>query len=182
MNFLKYPITIVIVLLLVFSCTSNDKMEKRIVALERRVAALEVGSPAANKSPDRPVQLANNPAAVEDNSPKSEIVFENMEFDFGTISEGDVIEHTFTFTNTGATPLLIKNATATCGCTVPKWPDDPIPAGGKGEIQVRFDSKNKPNQQIKTITITANTEPEITRLRIKGFVTPQQQTTGPVKQ
>ena len=177
---LKYPLIFLIVVFIV-SCTSDDKLESRIKALERRVAALEVGSSTAAKSPDRPVQLANNPRVVEDNSPKSAMAFENIEFDFGTINEGEIIEHTFAFTNTSNVPLIIEKATASCGCTVPKWPKDPIPPGGTGEIDVRFDTKNKPNQQIKTITISANTEPAITRLRIKGFVTPQQQSAGPVK-
>jgi hypothetical protein len=165
---------------LFISCSSNKELEKRIALLERRVAALEVGS-SAGKKPAGNVQLAGNPTKVEDNVPKSAIKFESLEYDFGTINEGEVVEHTFQFTNSGTTPLLIEKATATCGCTVPKWPKDPIPAGETGEIKVRFDSKNKPNQQIKTITITANTDPSITRLRIKGFVTPSQQTAGPVK-
>ena len=165
------------------SCTSDKELEKRITLLERRVAALEVGTTAssAKKSIDGNVQLASNPTKIEDNAPKSKISFENMEYDFGTINEGDIIEHTFTFSNTGESPLLIEKATASCGCTVPKWPKEPIPVGGTGEIEVRFDSKNKPNQQIKTITITANTDPAISRLRIKGFVTPSQQSAGPVK-
>jgi len=169
-----------LVLSIFISCSSNKELEKRITLLERRVAALEVGPSAAKRSSDGNVQLASNPTKVEDNAPKSKIDFENMEFDFGTINEGDVIEHIFSFTNTGEAPLLIEKATASCGCTVPKWSKDPIPVGGKGEIEVRFDSKNKPNQQIKTITITANTDPSITRLRIKGFVTPSQETAGPV--
>lgn len=180
MKYLKGIITIFI-LLFVFSCGNKD-LEKRIALLERRVAALEVGSTSGNTTGNNPVQLASNPTKIDDNAPKSKINFENMEYDFGTIDEGDIVEHTFTFTNTGESPLLIEKATASCGCTVPKWPNDPIPVGETGEIQVRFDSKNKPNQQIKTITITANTDPSITRLRIKGFVTPQQQTAGPVKQ
>jgi hypothetical protein len=180
MKYLKGTITIFI-LLFVFSCGNKD-LEKRIALLERRVAALEVGPTTGNTTGNNPVQLASNPTKIDDNAPKSKINFENMEYDFGTINEGDIVEHTFTFTNTGESPLLIEKATASCGCTVPKWPNDPIPVGKTGEIQVRFDSKNKPNQQIKTITITANTDPSITRLRIKGFVTPQQQTAGPVKQ
>ena len=180
MKYLKGIIAIFI-LLFVISCGNKD-LEKRIALLERRVAALEVGSTSGNAPANNPVQLASNPTKIDDNAPKSKINFENVEYDFGTINEGDIVEHTFAFTNTGDSPLLIEKATASCGCTVPKWPNDPIPVGETGEIQVRFDSKNKPNQQIKTITITANTDPSITRLRIKGFVTPQQQTAGPVKQ
>jgi len=180
MKYLK-GITAVFILLFFFSCANKD-MEKRIALLERRVAALEVGNTSGNKTGNNPVQLASNPTSIDDNAPKSKINFENMEYDFGTINEGDIVEHTFTFTNTGESPLIIEKATASCGCTVPKWPNDPIPVGETGEIKVRFDSKNKPNQQIKTITITANTDPVITRLRIKGFVTPQQQSAGPVKQ
>jgi len=180
MKYLKGILSIFI-LLLIFSCANKD-LEKRVALLERRVAALEVGTTSGNQNTKRPVQLASNPTKVDDNSSKSQIKFENEEYDFGTINEGDIVEHTFTFTNTGESPLVIEKATASCGCTVPKWPKDPIPVGQTGEIQVRFNSKNKPNQQIKTITITANTDPVISRLRIKGFVTPQQQTAGPVKQ
>ncbi len=180
MEYLK-NLLILLTLILVSSCSSDKKLERRISALERRVAALETGSPAAGRPADSNVQLASKPEKIDDNTPKPNFDFSNTEYDFGTINEGDVIEHIFHFTNSGESPLIIEKATASCGCTVPKWPKDPIPVGGTGEIEVRFDSKNKPNQQIKTITISANTDPTLTRLRIKGFVTPGQQTAGPVK-
>jgi hypothetical protein len=94
MKFLKYPVTILIILF-VLSCSSDDKMEKRIIALERRVAALEVGSPAASRSRTIPSSWRKIRQPWRIILPKSEIVFENVEFDFGTINEGDVIEHTF---------------------------------------------------------------------------------------
>ena len=181
MKYLK-SLLIILTLVLATACSSNKSLERRINALEKRVAALETGSSAASRSTDSNVQLASHPEKIDDNAPKPKFNFSNTEYDFGTINEGDIIEHTFQFTNTGESPLIIEKATASCGCTVPKWPNDPIPVGGTGEIEVRFDSKNKPNQQIKTITISANTDPTLTRLRIKGFVTPIQQTAGPVKQ
>ena len=171
-----------VVILIMASCSNNKDLEKRIGLLERRVAALETGTTAASKASEANVQLASQPEIVEDNTPKPEFTFEDIEYDFGTINEGDIVEHTFSFTNTGKSPLLIDKATASCGCTVPDWPRKPIPAGEKGEIKIRFDSKNKPNQQIKTITISANTDPTLTRLRIKGFVNPKNSSTaGPVK-
>ena len=175
-------ILFIIIAIIHLSCSSDSKMDRRITALERRVSALETDTNEANRVSDSDIQLAGNPEKVATNLQSPEIKFNELEFDFGTINEGDIVNHTFKFTNTGKSPLIIDKATASCGCTVPDWPKQPIGIGKIGEIKVRFDSKNKPNQQIKTVTISANTEPTLTRLRIKGFVTPKnQQAAGPIK-
>jgi hypothetical protein len=62
--------------------------------------------------------------------------FEEQEFDFGTVEEGEVVEHTFVFTNTGDAPLIVSNAVATCGCTVPTWTKKAISPGDKGEMLI----------------------------------------------
>ena len=99
--------------------------------------------------------------------------FEQEEHNFGQIRDGDIVSHTFRFTNTGEAPLIISKATAACGCTVPQWPKQPIPAGGSGEIQVQFDSSNKPGMQNKVVTITANTESKVKKLLIRAQVNPR---------
>lgn len=181
MKYLK-TLQFAIIVLVLFSCSSDSKLERRITALERRVASLESGNTAENLPSKSNVKLASNPQKINDNAPRAVFSIQSLEFDFGTVSEGDIVNHIFEFTNTGKSPLVIDKATASCGCTVPEWPKNPIGVGETGEIKVRFDTKGKPNQQIKTISITANTEPTLTRLRIKGFVTPKsQQTAGPVK-
>lgn len=118
--------------------------------------------------------MIRNPVSAEsiDTVNVAKITFEETLYDFGTIREGKIIEHTFKFTNTGKAPLIISNARSTCGCTIPKWPKDPIPPGEEGEIRVRFDSKNKKNAQNKPVTVTANTYPNTTKVFIKGFVEP----------
>jgi hypothetical protein len=103
----------------------------------------------------------------------AKMTFEETRFDFGTINEGDVVNHVYKFTNTGKVPLIINDARSTCGCTVPKWPKNPINPGESGEISVKFDSKGKKDRQAKPITITANTYPNQTILQIKGNVIPK---------
>lgn len=76
--------------------------------------------------------------------------------DFGDIVQGDVVEHTFKFTNTGNQPLLITNIQTSCGCTVPTWPRDPIMPGGKGELKVGFNSAGKMYKQTKVLPIISN--------------------------
>jgi hypothetical protein len=111
------------------------------------------------------------------------MTFTETEYDFGNIKEGDVIKHTFKFTNTGKAPLVIENATAPCGCTVPSWPKEPIAPGATGEINVQFNSTGKVGQQNKVVTITANTQPDITTVTIKGNVEPGVSAmNGPMKQ
>ncbi len=103
----------------------------------------------------------------------AKIIFEEKRFNFGTVNEGDIVRHTYKFTNEGKVPLVITKAKSTCGCTVPEWPEDPIPPGEGGEIKVRFDTKNKTERQGKPITIFANTYPNETTLQLQGFVTPK---------
>ena len=175
-------VSLIILTMIAVSCSSNSKLEHRVTALERRVAALESGNTATGKASGANVASATKPENLNNDQQKPVFSFETTEFDFVNVNEGEIVNHIFEFTNTGTSPLVIDRATASCGCTVPDWPRHPIGVGEKGEIKVRFDTRNKPNQQIKTISITANTEPTLTRLRIKGFVTPKdQQTAGPVK-
>lgn len=103
--------------------------------------------------------------------------FEEMEHDFGTIEQGTAQETVFKFTNTGNAPLIITNATSSCGCTVPNPPKDPIAPGETGELVVKFNGSGQ-NQVSKTITVNANTEKGSELLRIKAFVNPKN--AGPV--
>jgi hypothetical protein len=85
------------------------------------------------------------------------ITFEKKSHDFGDIYQGDKVEQTFKFTNTGTEPLIITNVSVTCGCTVPKgWPRDPIAPGQKGEITIAFNSAGKMGRQNKVVTVVSN--------------------------
>lgn len=92
--------------------------------------------------------------------------------DFGTIKEGDVVETEFIVKNTGESDLFIADAKGSCGCTVPEPPKDPIKPGDSAPIKVSFDSKNKPGQQEKTVTLTTNTANGHETFKIKANVTP----------
>ena len=98
--------------------------------------------------------------------------FEKAEHDFGTIEQGTPQETAFKFTNTGNAPLIITNATSSCGCTVPDPPKGPIAPGDTGELIVKFNGSGQ-NQVTKTITVNANTEKGSELLRIKAFVNPK---------
>jgi len=102
--------------------------------------------------------------------PTTTMEFEETTFDFGEVDQGDKIAHVYKFTNTGNEPLIIKNAKGSCGCTVPKWPKEPIAPGESGEMFVEFDTKGKKGMQAKRVTVTANTDPVSTYITIKGKV------------
>lgn len=117
--------------------------------------------------------IGNNNTAAEGETasmPTTEITFDSYEHDFGQIEAGDVVEHTFIFTNTGENELIISNAKGSCGCTVPYYPKEPIASGETGEIKVQYNSKGKSGMQRKNVTITANTDPGKTVLNIQSEV------------
>jgi hypothetical protein len=164
--------------ILVLSCNTDKSVERRITALERRVAALEEqNSLASSGNSITPAGNLNpNPAVSQDPLAKTpKFLFEQPDFNFGTINEGEVVQHMYKFKNIGNAPLIISKATASCGCTVPSPPKEAILPGQSSQILVRFDSRNKPNQQVKTITVEANTDPAILKLQLRGFVTPKKQ-------
>jgi hypothetical protein len=113
--------------------------------------------------------MANNAQPV-DNTPKTTIVFDKYDHDFGNIKQDTENRHTFSFTNTGNHPLIIESATGSCGCTVPNYPKEPIPPGGVGTIDVEYKPGRQENQQTKTVTVVANTEPKETTLRVTANV------------
>ncbi len=136
---------------------------------ERSVSTAPTVTPAAPTNP----AMDNNAAVVPQNTgPKTAIQFTEMEHDFGTIEQNTTNPKVFTFTNTGDEPLIISNAKGSCGCTVPEYPRQPIAPGESGDIKVVYSPGTQANQQTKSITITANTEPATTVLRIKANVTP----------
>lgn len=156
-----------------FGC-SNKRIENNIKSLEKRVANLERRMNDLTVRTER--RNPNNSLLSQQPEGKYPVItFKETTFDFGTIHEGDVVDHVFEFENTGDFPLVIQKATATCGCTVPEWPKKPIKVGEKGVIKVKFNSFNKKNKQTKYVTILANTKPSQTRLKITGMVIPKEE-------
>jgi hypothetical protein len=110
------------------------------------------------------------------------ISFQDSAYAFGKINEGDVVEHTFTYTNTGDHPLVITSANASCGCTASEWSKDAILPGKDGKIKVTFNSAGKGGLINKTVSVMANTKPEQKVLKITGEVIKKEETgNGPVK-
>jgi len=87
---------------------------------------------------------------------QTEITFNEKEYNFGTIKQGDKASHFFTFKNTGKYNLIISRAIGSCGCTIPEYPKTPILPGKSGKMKVSFNSKGKSGKQTKTVSVYAN--------------------------
>jgi len=124
-------------------------------------------------TPANPAAAQQAPAVTVPTGPVTTMAFEeNGTFDFGTVTEGEIVSHTFKFKNTGSEPLIISDAKGSCGCTVPSKPTAPIAPGEDGEITVQFNSKNKKGARNQKVTVTANTNPAQTFIYLTGTVNP----------
>ena len=115
-------------------------------------------------------------ATERDNASKGKLAsisFDKTKYDFGTVNEGDIVETIFKVTNSGNVDLVITDARASCGCTVPVWPKGPIKPGESADIEVKFNTSGKPNRQSKSITLTTNTQKGNEVLQLTGSVTPK---------
>ncbi|REG81400.1 DUF1573 domain-containing protein [Algoriphagus antarcticus] len=101
------------------------------------------------------------------------ITFKEKSIDFGDITQGDKVEHTFQLTNSGSAPLIISNVAATCGCTVPSWPKEPIAPGKTSEIKVSFNSAGKMGKQNSVVRIYSNAAEPIEKVSLISNVLPK---------
>ena len=91
-------------------------------------------------------------------------------YNFGKVTDGEKVEYSYRFRNTGTKPLVVVQATASCGCTVPQKPEKPIMPGEIGFIKIVFDSKGRVGEAHKTITVVSNANPEFPPLILTGEV------------
>jgi hypothetical protein len=94
------------------------------------------------------------------------ITFKENSKDFGDIEQGQQVSHTFVLTNTGKQPLIISNVAATCGCTVPSWPKEPVAPGKSAEIKVSFNSAGKVGKQNSVVRIYSNASEPIEKVSL----------------
>lgn len=138
------------------------------------VLALAAASFAACQQSKSSVTADTAVTATKTEAPAPEnaaiISFESGMYNFGKISQGEKVNHEFKFKNTGKSPLIITNATATCGCTTPDIPKAPIKPGDSGVIKVVFNSAGKMGMQDKIVTITSNASPATTEVHLIGEV------------
>jgi hypothetical protein len=153
--------------LLAASCNRDKNAEAGTQGMNAAAADADAK---ANPTIDNP-NVASDTEAPNPDAPV--MTFAESQFDFGDIKPGAKVQHTFTFTNTGKTPLLIADATASCGCTTPNWTKEPIAPGAKGTLDVQFDSQGKQGLISKQVNVRANTQPNMTVIYIKGNVLTQ---------
>jgi|1048.fasta_scaffold00912_10 hypothetical protein len=153
----------IILVLSTLGCQNNESNEKST----KRVEEIRLGRELS------PSEIIRNPMGEQglDTSKVAKITFEETNISFGSIKEGEMVEKSFQFSNSGKFPLYILDVYGTCGCTVPEWPKGMIEPGRGGSIKVKFNSEGKTNEQRKLITVVANTFPVETLLYLDGIVT-----------
>lgn len=153
----------------------------RVILTTSLISMLAVGAcNSADNKPNGntnrvPVSVVNNPLTANGldtvaAARKPTLDFKDTLHDFGPIQEKEIVSYEFTFTNNGKTPLIITDATGSCGCTVPEYPHDPVAPGQSGIMKVTFNSNGKSFHQEKSVRIHANTLRNVHMLYIKADI------------
>lgn len=155
-NILLFLILIVLGLNTILNYSSYiGNINKFSLPVKNNINSIDSGIPPTKSMPDMP------PTTIK---------FDTIKHDFGIIKDNKKVYTTFNFTNTGKEPLLIYSAEASCGCTVPEWPKEPVAPGATGKITVAFDPDGKSGEHSKTIVVKANTEPSTSVLIISATI------------
>lgn len=105
---------------------------------------------------ESPVYKPEDLAKDVKDKPLTNLVLSESNFNFGKITKGQVVEHTYEVTNTGKNPLIIAHVRPGCGCTAPNFTKEPILPGKKGKITLKFDSANFDGMVQKQAEVYAN--------------------------
>lgn len=141
----------------------NDEIQSTIVAGGQSEKELEKELAELRKEEEAKLKLEKETMTT--------MSFDKRFHDFGNVKQEVENTTTFIVTNTGDKPLIIEDVAASCGCTTPEKPTQPILPGKSDKITVTFKSKpGQVNEQIKTVTVTANTAPKVEKLEIRAFV------------
>lgn len=123
-----------------------------------------------DKIADNTSQVTGSKSPADSTVPTTVQIIDSV-FDFGKVVEGEVVEFSYRFKNTGTQPLIISNVSASCGCTVPEKPEAPVKTGETGFIKVKFNSEGRVGTAHKTVTVQSNATPAFPELLLKGEVT-----------
>lgn len=146
---------------------------KRIALTTLSIISLTFFIACKNGDTPKATDLVNNPNTADGTVNMEDLPvfeFKSETHDFGKIRQGEVVSYVFIFKNVGKRDLVISGQKATCGCTVADYPHNPIKPGEEGRISVSFNSEGKKGMQTKTVTLTANTQPNTKVLVIKAEV------------
>ena len=143
-------------------------MIKNILILCTALAVMSSCGNNANSSKEAETVVADTTAAEAGST--GVIEYEETVYDFGTVQEGDIVDHVFKFKNAGTAPVILTQVSASCGCTTPDYTKTPILPGESGEIKVSFNSAGQAGVQQKIVTVTSNAENNVTTVQLKGTV------------
>lgn len=144
------------------SCKTEDKTVGKDVAKTTKTETKKVANELDMKSTK--VQPALDPTTIK---------IDRTMHDFGKINEGDIVKTTFKITNTGDQPLVLNKPKVSCGCTTPSYPNKPLAPGESADLEVQFNSSNKPNLQKKDVTLTGNFKTSPAKVSFKALVNPK---------
>ncbi len=154
----------------------NDTNMKRLFILPL-VFFILTACQNVDKNPKAPAgsqeQAAADQSIANDSTNWTTVQWLDSIQDFGKVTDGEKVVITFHFKNTGTKPLVIANVQASCGCTVPSKPDEPIAPGEEGKITAEFNSAGRVGKASKYLNVTCNTKENITNLLFEGEVLPK---------
>lgn len=164
---IRITYTLIVIICMIASCNSNPSKESDIISS----IAADQESPKELSERLKQIEIEEKQLALAEKKNQTSITFEKIVHDFGNIKPNSINTYKFKFENTGKKPLIIDRVTASCGCTTPHKPEEPILPGKSEYITVEFHPKPAQKKHIsKTIVVESNTTPRMNELEIKAYI------------